>query len=433
MSSLLEKQLRETLADQPAPGELAAGRRSWPVIEAALAERAPVTRRARRPALRLALVAALLAMGLAAALSPAGAEVGRWIEERVGLAPDDSEATLAGFPRGGRLLAVSSSGAWVVDAGGALSRLGDYREVGWSPRGLYVIGTRGRRLTAMEPSREPRWSLLRPRRVHHPAWSPGDGFRVAYLESSGRRTSLRVVDGSGQLDHEVVAAAAARVTPAWRPRGGRYALTYAREPARARGIGAGAAAAPSGSEVGAPIGRRAGTPEGAGPGIATVDADSGARLWSARTGSVPLELAWTRDGRRLAVLLPNALRIYARDGRLQIELRLERGARPAALALHPSGGRAALALTRRGESRVVDVRLGRDPAIRRRLFSGPGTFSELAWSPGGRRLLVAWPEANQWLLIGGRRPRAFAGISRELDPGRTGAGFPRIAGWCCPR
>ncbi|HEX2415327.1 MAG TPA: hypothetical protein VHJ37_08935 [Thermoleophilaceae bacterium] len=416
MSSLLEKQLRETLADQPAPGELAAGRRSWPVIEAALAERAPVTRRTRRPALRLALVAALLAIGLAAALSPAGAEVGKWIEERVGLEADDSEATLAGFPRGGRLLAVSSSGAWVVDAGGALSRLGDYREAGWSPRGLYVIGTRGRRLTAMEPSRDPRWSLLRPGRVHNPAWSPGDGYRVAYLESTGRRTSLRVVDGSGRLDH-VVAAAAARVTPAWRPRGEGYVLTYAREPARARGIGAGAAAAP----------------DGAGPGIATVDADTGARLWSARTGSVPLKLAWTRDGRRLAVLAPSALRIYARDGRLLTELRLDRGDRPAALALHPSGRRAALALTRRGESRVVDVRLGRDPAIRRHLFSGPGTFSELAWSPDGRHLLVAWPEANQWLLIGGRRPHAFAGVSRELDPGQTGAGFPRIAGWCCPR
>ena len=148
---------------------------------------------------------------------------------------------------------------------------------------------------------------------------------------------------------------------------------------------------------------------------------------------MPLELAWTRDGRRLAVLLPNALRIYARDGRLLTELRLERGARPAALALHPSGGRAALALTRRGESRVVDVRLGRDPAIRRRLFSGPGTFSELAWSPDGRRLLVAWPEANQWLLIGGETPaRVCRGLARARS-GRTGAGFPRIAGWCCPR
>jgi hypothetical protein len=397
VSSLLERQLRETLADQPAPGERAAGRRSWPVIEAALAERPPVARRRRRPALRLALVAALVAAGLVAALSPAGAAVGDWIEERVGLGPDESQPTLAGFPAGGRLLAVSESGAWVADTGG-LRRLGGYREVGWSPRGLYVIGTRGHRLTAMEPNGVPRWSLARPGRLSHPAWSPGDGYRVAYLESARGATGLRVVDGRGQLDHKV-AAAAARVTPAWRPRGG-YVLTYASAAAR---------------------------------GLVTVDADTGAPLWTARTGAVPRELAWTRDGRRLAVLLPGALRVYGRAGRLRGELRFERGTRPLALALHPSGRRAALAVARRGGSRVLELRLSGDPLVRRRLFTGPGTFSQLAWAPGGRRLLVAWPEANQWLLIGRDGARAFSRVSRQFDPGGNGAGFPRLSGWCCPR
>ena len=84
MSSSLEHELREALAERPAPGELAAGRRSWPVVEAALAERR-LARRSRRPALRLALVAALLGAGLVAALSPAGAAVGEWIGERTGL------------------------------------------------------------------------------------------------------------------------------------------------------------------------------------------------------------------------------------------------------------------------------------------------------------------------------------------------------------
>jgi len=397
VSSLLERELRETLADQPAPGELAAGRRSWPVIEAALAERPPVARRRRRPALRLALVAALVAAGLVAALSPAGAAVGDWIEERVGLGPDESQPTLAGFPAGGRLLAVSESGAWVADTGG-LRRLGAYSDVGWSPRGLFVIGTRGHRLTAIEPNGVPRWSLARPGRLSHPAWSLGDGYRVAYLESARGATGLRVVDGRGQLDHKV-AAAAARVTPAWRPRGG-YVLTYASTAAR---------------------------------GLVTVDADTGARLWTARTGAVPRELAWTRDGRRLAVLLPGALRVYGRAGRLQGELRFERGTRPLALSLHPSGGRAALAVARRGGSRVLELRLSGDPLVRRRLFTGPGTFSQLAWAPGGRRLLVAWPEANQWLLIGRDGARAFSRVSRQFDPGGNGAGFPRLSGWCCPR
>ncbi len=395
MSSSLEQELREALAERPAPGELAAGRRSWPVVEAALAERR-LARRSRRPALRLALVAALLGAGLVAALSPAGAAVGEWIGERTGLGAEDARPTLAGFPEGGRLLAVSDSGAWVVEAGGALRRLGAYEQVGWSPRGLYVIGSRAHRLTAMEPSGEPRWSLARPGRVGHAAWSGGNGYRVAYLETTpGGDTALRVVDGSGRLDHPV-AAGAARLTPAWRPRGG-YVLSYA---------------------------------SAGGPGIVTVDADTGVQLWSARTGSVPRELAWTRDGRRLVVLLPGALRVYGRDGHLLAERRL--AASPGAVALHPSGRSAAIALTRRGVSRVLRVRLAGDADVRRELFTGSGSFRELAWSPDGRRLLVAWPEANQWLLIGRGRPRAFAGVSRQLDPGATGAGFPRLSGWCCP-
>ena len=91
-----------------------------------------------------------------------------------------------------------------------------------------------------------------------------------------------------------------------------------------------------------------------------------------------------------------------------------------------------IALTRRGVSRVLRVRLAGDADVRRELFTGSGSFRELAWSQDGRRLLVAWPEANQWPLIARGLPRAFAGVSRQLDPGATGAGFPRLSGWCCP-
>jgi hypothetical protein len=53
------------------------------------------------------------------------------------------------------------------------------------------------------------------------------------------------------------------------------------------------------------------------------------------------------------------------------------------------------------------------------------------WSPDGRRLLVAWRDADQWLLLGpGRRVRPLAGVSGDLG---AGAGFPGVAGWCCPR
>ena len=72
----------------------------------------------------------------------------------------------------------------------------------------------------------------------------------------------------------------------------------------------------------------------------------------------------------------------------------------------------------------MSVRLGAAPGRPVPMFTGSGTLRELAWSPNGRRLLVGWPEANQWLLVGEGRPRAFAGMSRQLDPGANGCGFP---------
>ncbi len=70
------------------------------------------------------------------------------------------------------------------------------------------------------------------------------------------------------------------------------------------------------------------------------------------------------------------------------------------------------------------------------LFSGVGRFSDLAWSPDGRWLLVAWPDADQFLFIrtpGVRKIVAVSNIAREFDPGRPGrATFPEVIGWCCP-
>jgi hypothetical protein len=74
----------------------------------------------------------------------------------------------------------------------------------------------------------------------------------------------------------------------------------------------------------------------------------------------------------------------------------------------------------------------------RSIFAGPGTFADLAWSPDGRRLLVAWREADQWLFIPVRhRSRVIAvdGISGQFSPGAERAAFPRVEadGWCCAR
>jgi hypothetical protein len=70
----------------------------------------------------------------------------------------------------------------------------------------------------------------------------------------------------------------------------------------------------------------------------------------------------------------------------------------------------------------------------RSLLTVPGSLGEVAWSPDGRRLLVAWPGANQWLFlpIGRGKPRAVASISTAFSPGGRAASFPRVDGWCCP-
>jgi hypothetical protein len=377
------ERLLRRLPDRAAPAESEAADRVWRVVEEAYAERPPTAPR-RRTALRLALAAAVVAIGLAAALTPAGAKVGDWIEERLSSDAVTEVPAFAGLPAGGKVLAVSGEGAWVVYPDGALQRVGSLSEAGWSPHGLHVVGVRGRRLAAVTPTGTIKWTLARPRAVHHPAWSRGQGFRVAYLEGA----TLRVVAGDGTEDH-LVRRGAAPVTPAWRTG---YVLTYA----------------------------------AAGGRIETLQVDSGRRLWARRVADRPTGLAWTADGRRLVALSAGGLSVYDRRGRPVLAKRLS-GAR--ALALHPSGGRAAVTVADRAGTRVLAVPLtagGRS----RPLVTGLGRVRGIAWSPDGRRLLVASRDTDQWLLVGPRRRvRPLSGVSGELG---AGAGFPRVAGWCCP-
>ena len=389
----MSAELREWLRDDPLPGEAEAAARSWPVVEAALVEREAARSGARRgrarrrtaaphrrAALRLALVAGLLAVGLAAALSPAGA----WIEDRLRDEPERTAPAFTALPPGGSALAISRSGAYVVRPDG-WRRLGSFRDAGWSPRGLHVVGVNGRRLVAVTAAGGPRWTITRPGRVHHPAWSLGDGFMVAYLEGA----ALRVVAGNGDpaTDHRL-RAGAAPVTPAWLP-SAPYRLTYAR----------------------------------AGGALETVDAATGEGVWRARVPGAR-ELAWSRDGRTLAVLADRELTVLDRSGRVLRTLPLPARARD--LALHPSGRRAAVTVEARGRMRVLSVPL--DGAKPSQLFQGD--VDGIAWSRDGRRLLVAWRGADQWLLLGpGERVRALDGVSRELG---AAGGFPRLAGWCCP-
>ena len=380
--------VRDRIREQPLPGEAEAAARSWPVVEAALAERKPArrSRRPRRLAVRLALVAAALCVGLVAALTPAGAEVGDWIGDRFADRADPARPAFAGLPHGASVLAISRSGAYAVHADGS-RRLGSFSDAGWSPHGLNVVGVDGRRVVAVSAAGTQQWSVTRPSRVHHPAWSTGDGFVVAYLE--GR--VLRAVAGDGTGD-AALRPHAAPVTPAWRPRAG-HVLVYARE----RG------------------------------GLEAVDVDAGATLWRTARGARPArQLAWSRDGRRLAALSARSLTLLDANGRVLRTVELPGRARQ--IALHPSGRRAAVVVDGVSGTRVLDVPLaaGGPP---RQLFQGG--VDGLAWSRDGRRLLLAWRDADQWLLLGrdGHVRRALGGVSAELG---AAGGFPRLAGWCCP-
>ena len=65
------------------------------------------------------------------------------------------------------------------------------------------------------------------------------------------------------------------------------------------------------------------------------------------------------------------------------------------------------------------------------VFAGTGGFTDLAWSPDGRWLLVAWAGADQWLFLrpdGGGRVRAVGSIAEQFG----GGPFPKLGGWCCP-
>jgi len=387
------EELRRRFSAAEPPGEREAADRAWRVVEAAYGG---IPRRGgrRRSARRLAVAVAIAAVALAAVLTPAGADVREWIGDTLDSGEDPARPTLTRLPTEGRLLVTSRAGAWIVHRDGGLRRLGSYTGAGWSPAGLYVVVTRGRRLTAVEPDGTVRWSFARRRPVSHPAWSPGDGFRIAYI--AGR--SLRVVTGDGRDDHPL-RSEAAPLTPTWRPGPG-YVVTFV---------------------------------DGRGR-IATHEADSGRRIWAYRPGRAPLRLQWTRDGRLLVGLLPDSLLVLGRDGRRLIERRLPRGTLAETMAVHPSGRRVAVVTSGRVASTVLSVPLSPVRSRPRRLFAARGRLTDLTWSPDGSRLLVAWRDADRWILLrpDGRERIAFSQIADQFDPGATGkTSFPRIAGWCC--
>ena len=351
--------------------------RAWRVVSAAFEERLPAPR-PRRVWPVVAVAAAVVVA--AAAASPPGRAVLGSVRHTIG-GERNALPALYALPAPGRLLVDSTRGTWVVDADGSKRLLGSYREASWSPHGLYVAAARANELLALDPKGAVHWSLARPS-IRFPRWAGSrTDSRIAYLTGS----RLHVVGGDGRGDVDACGEpAAARIAPAWRPGHG-FVLAFATTRGR----------------------------------IMVLDATACSTRWTTSPGPAIRQLEWSPDGTRVLALGSGTLRLYSATGR-PLERRVVRGAVAAAFA--PRGH--ALALVRRtadGSELLV---------ARHRVFAGAGAFSDVAWSPDGRWLLLAWPSANQWLFIrsaGVRRIVAVSNIRRQY--GSTS--FPHIAGWCC--
>ncbi|HEU5104468.1 MAG TPA: hypothetical protein VFU11_01375 [Solirubrobacterales bacterium] len=400
--------LGEALREVPIPVPEDAEARARRVVEAAFADREPsgqASLERRRSLPRFALTLGLATLLAALVLSPAGATVRDWVDDVFTTATPKPEPTLGGIPGGGRLLVQSAAGPWVVQPDGSRRLLGDYEEATWSPRGLFVAVAKGRTLSAVEPDGTPHWSLTAPARVADPRWA-SFGTSIAYR--SGR--DLRVVAGDGTEDR-MVAGSSASIAPSWSPLG---------DPTLAYVSGAGA--------------------------LRLVNSESRVDLAAAPALPYVAEIEWGAEGKAILEASRRALRLREVEPRKlpprpSIEvtrpLPVPAGATVVDAALAPDRETVAAVLTnwRDHGTRSSVVVYGPGKTKPRRLLTVPGSLGEVAWSPDGRKLLIAWPAVDQWLFLplGRGRESAVANISRAFAPGGRAASFPRIEGWCCRR
>jgi dipeptidyl aminopeptidase/acylaminoacyl peptidase len=379
-------------------GRIQAEDRAWPVIHAAYSQsRAASTRRGRPRLLAALAAAAALALVVAVAATTPGAAVAEWVRDHIVGKPGVQQAApaLTHLPGRGRMLVSSPGGIWVVNPDGSRRLLRGYAGATWSPRGLYLGAWRGRQLFAVEPGGAVHWSLARQDPISAADWSP-DGFRIAYLSG----TSLRVVAGDGTGDARL-RARVARVAPAWKPLAP-HLLAFA-----------------SRAQV-----------------IDVLATDAPALAWRATLPHAATALAWSPDGRVLAVAGRSQITILdGSSGKLRRHIRAPAGFRIASIAFAHRGRRLAIAVNSTdGRARALAVDLRARDSKPRRLFAGAGGFARVRWSPDDRWVLISWPAANQWLFL---RSASVSGVSavrdiaRQFDPGARQARFPAVADWCC--
>jgi hypothetical protein len=412
--------LGEALREVPIPMSADAEERGLRVVAAAFDQRETkesAGRKRHRPSLpRLALGFALATLLAALLLSPAGADVRDWVDDAFTASAPRPEPTLARVPGGGRLLVQTGEGPVVVQPDGSRTLLGDYEGATWSPHGLFVAAVKGRTLSALEPDGAPRWSVTAAQRVAAPRWSPS-GERIAYRSGF----DLRVIAGDGTEDRLLAGSTAAGtppdarispayVPPAWSPTG-EDTLAYVTGAGRLRILDSETGAVLAGAPA---LGR-----------IVWMDwADSGRKILEAAPGTLRLRPVLraghpSRPALGVAHLLPLPPRASVNDA-----------------ALAPQSPIVATSITHwRKHGTYSEVLVFRPGRGSRTLISVPGSLGQVEWSPDGKRLLVAWPGANQWLFLplGRGKGRAIADISKAIAPSGRPTSFPQIEGWCCHR
>lgn len=413
------ERLHHALWDAPIPEPPAAEERGRRIVEAAFAERQGQRGRAF-PSHRWKSSAAL-ALGLATLiaallLSPAGAAVRNWVDDTFTASTPRPEPTLAQIPGGGKLLVQSGEGPWIVQPDGSRRLLGDYEEATWSPHGLFVAAAKKRTLSALEPDGTTRWSITADARVGSPRWSPS-GERIAYRSGF----DLRVIAGDGTEDRLLAGSIAegtapdarispAYVAPAWSPTGADQ-LAYVTGASRLRIVNSETGAVLAGAPA---LGR-----------ITWMDwADGGRKILEAAPGTLRLRPIWPAGHPSRPAL-----------GRAHL-LRVPAGANVVDASLAPERPLVAAVVTHwRKHGTYSEVLLYRPGRKAQSLLAARGSLGQVEWSPDGRRLLVAWPGANQWLFLplSKGKTRAIANMSRAFSTTGRPTSFPQLEGWCCRR